>query len=279
MIPLEYPIICWWSGGVTSAIATKLCINMFGTERCRIIFIDVKNEDEDTYRFKNDCEKYYRKEIESISNENYPDIKSVWYKYLSLNVAHGAICSSELKRIVRARFQKTNKYSYQAFGFHINESKRAYALALNYSDSKPIFPNLLFGYSKIECMEQLQNDGIDIPRVYKWGFQNNNCFKTGCVQGGIGYWKKIKVEYPNKFDVMAQIEHELTDLKGEPVTILKDQSKSGGKVFLKPHPDYPNVKDISMMKGREPEPLVECNGFCGNVQVVRQSFALMKFKK
>jgi len=34
-------------------------------------------------------------------------------------------------------------------------------------------------------------------------------------------------------------------------------------VFLKPHPDYPNIKDISMMKGRPPEPLFECNGFCG----------------
>ena len=45
--------------------------------------------------------------------------------------------------------------------------------------------------------------------------------------------------------------------------MLKDQSKEGGLVFLKPHPDYPTIKDISMMKGREPEPLFECNGFCG----------------
>jgi hypothetical protein len=34
-------------------------------------------------------------------------------------------------------------------------------------------------------------------------------------------------------------------------------------VFLKPHPDYPTIKDISLMKGREPKPLMECNGFCG----------------
>jgi hypothetical protein len=60
---------------------------------------------------------------------------------------------------------------------------------------------------------------------------------------------------------MADIEHELTELKGEPVTMLKDQSKGGGLVFLKPHPKYPHIKDISMMKGREPKPLMECNGF------------------
>jgi hypothetical protein len=265
---LEYPIICWWSGGVTSAIACKKSIELFGLNNCRIVFIDVKNEDEDTYRFKNDCEMFYNKPIESISNEDYEDIKKVWYKFLSLNVAHGAICSSELKRIVRVRFQKTNPYSYQTFGFHINESKRAFSLALNYSDSKPIFPNLLFGLSKLDCVDILQKCGIEIPRVYKWGFSNNNCFKTGCVQGGIGYWQKMQKEFYDKFYDMAMVEHDLTNLAGKPVTILKDQSKGGGLVFLLPHPQYPHIKDISMMKGRMPEPLVECNGFCGTYDLI-----------
>ena len=62
---------------------------------------------------------------------------------------------------------------------------------------------------------------------------------------------------------MAEREHEYTRLKGEPVTINKDQSKGGGLVFLKRNPDYPNMKDLSMMKGRMAEPLMECNGFCG----------------
>ena len=45
--------------------------------------------------------------------------------------------------------------------------------------------------------------------------------------------------------------------------MLKDQGKNKGLVFLKPHPKYPDVKDITMMRGREPKPLFECNGFCG----------------
>ena len=44
----------------------------------------------------------------------------------------------------------------------------------------------------------------------------------------------------------------------------KDQSKNGGLVFLKHNVNYPNIKDISMMKGREPQPLMDCNGLdCG----------------
>ena len=62
---------------------------------------------------------------------------------------------------------------------------------------------------------------------------------------------------------MANMEHELTDVKGKPITMLKDQSKGGGLVFLKPHKDYPDMKDISKMKGREPKPLFDCNGMCG----------------
>jgi len=103
---------------------------------------------------------------------------------------------------------------------------------------------------------------IEIPIPYKLGLENNNCWQTGCVKGGIGYWQWMRDNQPAKFDKMAIVEHELTDLKGKPVTILKDQSEGGGLVFLKPHPKYPNTKDISMMNGRAPEKLTECNGFC-----------------
>jgi len=94
---------------------------------------------------------------------------------------------------------------------------------------------------------------------------NKNCLgkNFGCVQGGIGYWQKILRDNKEAFEKRAELEHKLTDLKGKPVTMLKDQSKGGGLVFLKPHPDYPDIKDITMMKGREPKPLVDCNGFCG----------------
>ena len=53
--------------------------------------------------------------------------------------------------------------------------------------------------------------------------------------------------------------------------MLRDQGKGGGLVFLKPHPSYPDIKDISMMKGREPQPLMECNGFCGVNDLVKKN--------
>jgi len=79
-------------------------------------------------------------------------------------------------------------------------------------------------------------------------------------------------EQPEKFDAMAEMEHKLTDLKGKPVTMLRDQGgETKTPLFLKPHPGYPDIKDISMMKGREPEPLMECNGFCGTNDLAKRS--------
>lgn len=264
LISPQQPVIAWWSGGVTSAVTCKLCINWFGLENVRVVFIDTKNEDDDTYRFLKDCEKWYGLEIEIITSEKYTSIKEVWDKHLSLNVANGAICSTMLKRRVREKFEKSNPFSFQAFGFEITEINRAKSMKMNYPKVKPIFPLIAEIIDKNQAIKIVQDAGLQVPYMYTLGYNNNNCFKTGCVQGGIGYWQKIKREQPEKYDAMALVEHELTDKKGLPVTMLKTQNKLGREhIFLKPHPAYPFAIDLTMVKGREPKPLLECNGFCG----------------
>lgn len=260
-ITKKNPVISWFSGGITSAVACKLCLDWFSF--VRVVFIDTLNEDADTYRFKEDCSKAWGQEIETIRNLEYNSIQEVWRRYNSLNTAHGAICSTDLKRKAREQFEKTNSFSYQAFGFELEEANRAKAMKKNYPKSNPIFPLIYEMLSKKDCLKIMQDSGIEIPKAYQLGFQNNNCLNTGCVQGGIGYWQKMQKDFPAKFDKMAAMEHELTDKKGEPVTMLKDQGKDGGLVFLKPHPAYPLMKDLSNMKGRPSKPLVDCNGFCG----------------
>lgn len=268
MIPnKKQPVIAWWSGGVRSAVTCKLCIDYFGIENVRIIFIDTKNEDDDTYRFKSECEKWYKKEIETISSKQYDNIEDIWFDHLSLGLAKGARCSLDLKIKVRQDFTKRNTFSYQAFGYDIDETGRAKDMKNSNPHLRPIFPLLMAWLDKFDCVKIVQkaNDmflTINLPLPYQMGLENNNCFKTGCVSGGIGYWQWMQKNQPEKFDAMAEREKQITDLKGKPVTICKDQSKGGGLVFLKPHPKYPEMKDISMMKGRPPEKLMECNGFC-----------------
>lgn len=264
-------IICWWSGGITSAVACKVAIDLFGVENCDVIMIDTKNEDEDTYRFKKDCAIWFGKDISLITalGDKYRTLEDIWYKNQSLNVAHGAICSSIAKRDLRIAWQKENNYKHQVFGFEFNkrEFNRALSVAKNYPDSKAIFPLLMLGYDKEKCLEIVNEAGIEVPRAYKYGFHNNNCLKTGCVQGGIGYWQKMYREFPDKFNAMAKIEHDLTNLRGYQVTMCKHQSAEAkakpdreNLLFLKPHPAYPNNLTVLDVKAREPKPLMDCNG-------------------
>lgn len=265
-------IICWWSGGITSAVACKIAIDLYGAERCQVVMIDTHNEHPDTYRFKEDCEKWYGIPIETITaiGIDYDSIQDVWIKHKSLNVATGAICSTQLKRRVRERWQKKIQYDHQVFGFEFDkkEFNRGLSLTMNHPNAKPIYPLLMMGYNKDKCIKIVEEAGLTVPIMYKLGFRNNNCFKTGCVQGGVGYWQKMRRDFPDKFNDMAEMEHKLTNLKGQPVCMLKDQSKvaktSGNElVFLKKHPDYPNLKSIDEMPDCKVEPLFECNGFCG----------------
>jgi PP-loop superfamily ATP-utilizing enzyme len=275
---MEKDIIAWWSGGITSAVACKKAIDIYGVYRVRVIMIDTQNEHPDTYRFKSDCENWYGIDIEIITGigEKYGNIFDVWRKHKSLNTATGAICSTNLKRLVREKWEKTNQYSHQVFGFEFDkkEFNRALSMTMNHGTRvKAIYPLLMFGLDKKACLDIVSQEGIEVPEMYKLGFQNNNCFGTGCVQGGIGYWQKMKRDFPDKFDVMADLEHELTDLKGEPITMLKDQSNEAKEkikldpkshlVFLKKHPNYPNNKCLDDMADRKVEPLFECNGMCG----------------
>lgn len=252
-------VIAWWSGGITSAVACKLAIEKYSN--IELIFIDTKNEDEDTYRFLNDCQVWYNQKIKTVTNEDYSSIQDVWYRWNSLNVANGAICSSELKRIMRIRVQNMLNPDVQIFGFDKSEKKRARNMTLNHPDAKAEFPLIEQKISKAKCIEILSNEGILVPKMYRLGFNNNNCFKTGCVQGGVGYWQKIKKEFPDKFEYMAKVEHELTERKGKPVTMLKNGESL---IFLKKNDNYPEISDITTIKGRQPKNLLECNGFCAS---------------
>jgi 3'-phosphoadenosine 5'-phosphosulfate sulfotransferase (PAPS reductase)/FAD synthetase len=271
-------IVCWWSGGLTSAVACKIAIDLYGKDNCRVIMIDTQNEHPDTYRFKKDCENWYGIDIEVITGigEKYGNIFDVWRKHKSLNTATGAICSTKLKRLVREKWEKANTFKHQVFGFEFDkkEMNRALSMTMNHGKRvKAIYPLMFYAYDKKDCLRIIEENGIEIPMMYQLGFQNNNCFSTGCVQGGVGYWQKMKIEFPEKFNVMADLEHELTELKGEPVTMLKDQSNEAKDkmntdvksilVFLKHNPKYPNNKCLDDMPIRKVEPLFECNGMCG----------------
>lgn len=77
------------------------------------------------------------------------------------------------------------------------------------------FPLHRHGLSKTDCFDILINAGIDLPAMYKLGYNNNNC--VGCVKGGIKYWSRILKDFPEHYWKMASQERKMG------VSILRDR--------------------------------------------------------
>ena len=73
---------------------------------------------------------------------------------------------------------------------------------------------------------------IQRPKMYDLGYNNNNC--VGCVKGGMGYWNKIRIDFPEVFEARAKLERKvnasiLKDAKGQPI-YLDELSPDRGRM-------------------------------------------------
>lgn len=196
-------VITWWSGGITSAVACKLAIDELQAEP---VYIETGSHHEDTTRFKSDCEQWYGKEIKTIQSAKYASHFHVIEERRFINGPSGALCTSELKRLVREKWQKDRNISGYVWGFEHNprEENRADRIKTAMPNYQHYFPLISHKLDKHDCIEIVQSAGISIPAMYKLGFHNNNCI--GCVKGGMAYWNKIRQHFPDVFDRMAKAE-------------------------------------------------------------------------
>jgi hypothetical protein len=263
-------VIGWWSGGVASAVACKLALDQWG-DRVDLVFCDTGWEHPDTFEFMWDFENMFDVEIKSIRSLKYTDPEAVWRRFKGMNFAHGAPCSTHLKKGPRLLYQDTKEDFCQVFGFDYGakEERRATNLLVNNPDINPVFPLIVNKLDREGLFTTLESWGLKRPKTYDH-FLNNNCIGAddsplgGCVQGGAGYWLKIKELYPKKYDYMANIEHGISIDKGVPVSMCRDQRKAtkGNRLFLKPCPAFPDVETILAIRSRRPITTFECNGLC-----------------
>lgn len=75
------------------------------------------------------------------------------------------------------------------------------------SDYDHEFPLIEQELTKEECHGIEYKLGLKRPIMYDLGYSNNNCI--GCVKGGMGYWNKIRVDFPEVFERRAKQERNL----------------------------------------------------------------------
>ena len=92
-------IVCWFSCGAASAVATKLAIAQYGKENIVIARCIVREEHLDNDRFASDCEKWFGMPITNLINEKYDgSIYEVFRKKSYISGIAGAPCTFHLKR-------------------------------------------------------------------------------------------------------------------------------------------------------------------------------------
>jgi hypothetical protein len=201
-------VIAWFSCGATSAVATKLTLAQYGPERVTIARIVLKGEHDDNDRFADDCERWFGQPITNLSAKKYADHWGVVEGERYINGPSGAKCSSVLKRKVREAFQDFDDI--QVFGFDADGEQaqnRAADFRANHPEIMVATPLLDEGLGKSDCLALIERAGIAIPAMYLLGYGNNNCI--GCVKGGMGYWNKIRKDFPEAFARMAALERKI----------------------------------------------------------------------
>jgi len=231
-------IVCWFSCGAASAVATKIAISENAGKLPLIIaYTEVIEEHPDNKRFLADCEKWFGQEIIILGNDKYKRSIYETFKTSAMNIKGSAPCTQRLKKQVRIKFEQPTDR--QVFGYTAEEQTRLDRFIDANNDVDIWTPLIDKGLGKEDCLAMLKNANIELPEMYRLGYHNNNCI--GCVKGGMGYWNKIKVDFPKHFERMASLER----FKSQ--TVLKDRYLDE----LKPTDgNYPQEQNI------------ECSIFC-----------------
>jgi hypothetical protein len=234
--------VCWFSCGAPSAVAAKL--SLLSDPNCEVVYTQVVEEHEDNLRFLKDVETWLQHEVKIIGNDNYGrSIYEVFRKTQYLVGIQGAPCTRLLKRKVREEFQLPDDI--HVLGFTKEEEHRLDDFREHFPELTVECPLIDMGLLKSDCLAMIQHAGIELPVMYKLGYNNNNCI--GCVKGGMGYWNKIRRDFPERFEKMAKTEREI----GHSII------RRGGK------PLY--LDELPEDAGRDiPEPNIECSILCLN---------------
>jgi hypothetical protein len=188
-------ILCWFSCGAPSAVASKICLEEFGKDRVLVVNCDTKpSEHPDNYRFFNEVQEWLGVKVVELRNEKFADVDATFKTYMA--GIRGAVCTTELKKIPRLKFAQPDDVN--VFGFTVGEKKRVREFEQRNPDMLLKWPLVEQNITRAECVRRINAAGIVQPEMYRLGFDNNNC--PGCVKASSPwYWDMVRTHFPEVF--------------------------------------------------------------------------------
>lgn len=225
--------VCWFSAGAASAIATKLVLR--DVPDAVVAYCETKAEHPDNERFRADCVRWFNAPIERLQSDTYSSTWDVWERRMYLAGNAGAPCTVELKVAPRLVWQRPTDIHVFGYTADANDIARAKRLRETYFEMRIETPLIDRGLTKAACIELVERAGIEVPVMYRLGFQNNNCIP--CVKAtSPNYWALIRQEFPAEFERMTNLSRDL-DVR---LCRIKDERK-----FIDEIPaDWPTTEPI-----------------------------------
>lgn len=198
--------VCWMSAGVSSFVAGYLERDTID----KFIYIDIDDQHPDSMRFIKDCEKILGKEIEVLRSPYKSVEGAIRTAGLIRNARTGfSPCTNWLKKRIRKEWEYEHReydITY-VWGFDCTEQRRRDVLVETMFEFTHIFPLIDKDLTKQDAHGICARLGVRRPAMYDLGYNNNNCI--GCVKGGMGYWNKIRVDFPDVFEGRSKLERDL----------------------------------------------------------------------
>ena len=197
------------SAGVSSFIAGYLARETVD----EFIYIDIADQHPDSLRFIKDCEKVLGKPVEILKSNEYNSVEDAIRAANAIKIMPMGFspCTNYLKKRVRKEWEEQRKdyditYVW-GFDCSAHERGRAERTIEGMPQFEHEFPLIDNNLTKEDAHAICSRLGIKRPAMYDLGYSNNNCI--GCVKGGMGYWNKIRIDFPDVFESRAKLERKI----------------------------------------------------------------------
>lgn len=193
--------VLWFSAGVSSAIVAYLCRD----ELDEIIYQHIDDQHPDTLRFLHDVERLIGRKI-TVQQSPLKNVETACRYGNSIRIpCRPPKCSELLKKRERQRweYEHPGRHVYY-WGLDVAEQHRAERFEHGMPQFEHRFPLVERELTKADAHAIARMRELRRPVMYDMGYHNNNC--VGCVAGGMGYWNRIRKDFPKVFASRARME-------------------------------------------------------------------------
>lgn len=232
MIERKEKHVILFSGGASSSYVAKWVVDKYGKEDSVLFYTDTLWEDEDNYRFLEECSEYIGLEVTRVVDGRTPE--DVFFEKKFLGNARLAQCSEELKvkqtliYIEELRMEGFEPILY--FGIGPHEKHRAESLKHHYEHFplEPVecrFPMIDSISPDTKAKYIIENEwGIKLPRMYELGFHHANCGGR-CVRAGFHHYANLYLVWPDRYKEQEDMEERFRTQFNLDVSMMKKDGK------------------------------------------------------